>query len=262
MCTIVIAHRIHAEAPLLVAANRDEFYARRGSAPQVLRDVPRVIGGVDGERGGTWMGATPGGFFVGITNQRTWRVPDASLRSRGEVALNALSTGSVEAAEALLRALDADQYNDFNLVFGDGEEMRVAYARRGAEITVEALSPGVYALANDRLGSKEFPKARLAADLSRGVIEAPLDDSLRELGRVMASHQLPEERAIPKPPKGSPISHDVVKRLQAICVHTSSYGTVSSTLFAAEPGRVLRYAYADGPPCRTEYASFEPLFRG
>jgi uncharacterized protein with NRDE domain len=261
MCTIVIAHRVHAEAPLLVAANRDEFYSRRGDAPQILRDVPRVIGGVDGERGGTWMGATPGGFFAGITNQRTWRVPDASLRSRGEVALNVLSIGSVAAAEGLLRELDADQYNDFNLVFGDGDEVRVAYARRGEGVSIEALEPGLYALANDRLGSKEFPKAQLVADLSRRVMDAPLEDALRELGRVMGSHELPDERTIPPPPTGSPISHDVVKRLQAVCVHTSSYGTVSSTLYAAEPGRVLRYAFADGPPCRTEYAPFEALFR-
>src|SRR5690606_29840158 len=115
-------------------------------APRILRDAPRVVGGVDGERGGTWMGATAGGFFVGITNQRTWRVPDSSLRSRGEVALNALSAGSVRAAETLLGELDADLYNDFNLVFGDGDELRVAYARRGGGITLEALSPGIYAL--------------------------------------------------------------------------------------------------------------------
>jgi uncharacterized protein with NRDE domain len=261
MCTIVIAHRVHAEAPLLVAANRDEFYSRRGGVPRILRDVPRVIGGIDGERGGTWMGATPGGFFVGITNQRTWRVPDASLRSRGEVALNVLSVGSVVAAEAMLRDVDADQYNDFNLVFGDGAELRLAYARRGGGVTIEALEPGLYAIANDRLGSSEFPKTELAADRSRHVVDRPLDDALRELGKVMGSHELPDDRLIPRPPKGSPLSQDVVKRLQAICVHTSSYGTVSSTLFAAVPGKVLRYAYADGPPCRTEYVNFEALFR-
>lgn len=262
MCTIVIAHRIHPEAPLLVAANRDEFYSRRGHAPRILRDVPRVVGGVDGERGGTWMGATASGFFVGITNQRTWRVPDASLRSRGEVALGVLSAGSVRAAEDLLAELDADLYNDFNLVFGDGETLRLAYARRGKGVTLETLEPGFYVLANDRLGSKEFPKTDHALSLSRRAIDAPIDEALRILGEAMASHDLPDERRIPPPPKGSPIPLDVVKRLQAICVHTTSYGTVSSTICAAEPGRVIRYAYADGPPCRAAYVGYESLFYG
>ena len=99
--------------------------------------------------------------------------------------------------------------------------------------TLETLEPGFYALANDRLGSKEFPKTDHALSLSRRAIDAPIDEALRILGEAMASHDLPDERRIPPPPKGSPIPLDVVKRLQAICVHTTSYGTVSSTICAA-----------------------------
>ena len=48
MCTIGIVYRVHADWPLLVAANRDEFYARGATPPVVLRENgPRIVGGRD-----------------------------------------------------------------------------------------------------------------------------------------------------------------------------------------------------------------------
>ena len=41
----------------------------------------------------------------------------------------------------------------------------------------------------------------------------------------------------------------VARRLQAMCIHTPTYGTVSSTLLALTPGAAARYLYAAGHPC-------------
>ena len=56
---------------------------------------------------------------------------------------------------------------------------------------------------------------------------------------------------IPEPPPGSVLPGGVLQRLQALCVHTPVYGTVSSTLVALAPGRTDRYVYVPGAPCRT-----------
>ena len=102
MCTIVLLHRVHPRWPVVIAANRDEYYSRAASAPEVLtRDPVPVLGGRDARHAGTWMGATQRGFFVGLTNQRTLRPADASRRSRGEVVLEALRRGSREAVDEL-----------------------------------------------------------------------------------------------------------------------------------------------------------------
>lgn len=261
MCTIIVAHQLHPEADLIVAANRDEFYSRRGTAPSLLTRAtptsPRIIAGLDSERGGTWMGATEHGLFAGITNQRTWRVPDRELESRGRIVRRVLECGAVPEALAYMRALDPRKYNDFNLIFGDTEHLFVAYGRRdSSKAEILELEPGLHVLANDRLFSPEFPKSKIAYREAKKAIALPLSDAMRSLGALLGSHILPEDRLIPAPPKGSPLSFELVKKLQTICVHTSAYGTVSASRVVAHQGALIRYDYADGPPCK---AAFEDV---
>jgi hypothetical protein len=56
MCLIVVGWRAHADYPLVVAANRDEFYARPTADAAAWPDAPEVFGGIDLEAGGTWLG--------------------------------------------------------------------------------------------------------------------------------------------------------------------------------------------------------------
>ena len=44
MCLILFAYRVRADAPLIVAANRDEFYARPAALAHRWADAPRVRG--------------------------------------------------------------------------------------------------------------------------------------------------------------------------------------------------------------------------
>jgi len=61
MCLIVLAWRPGHSLPLLVAANRDEFYARPTAAMAEWPDAPGLIAGRDLQAGGTWLGIGPGG---------------------------------------------------------------------------------------------------------------------------------------------------------------------------------------------------------
>ena len=70
MCLIVIGWRVHPDYPLVVAANRDEYYARPSLAITRWSDAPQVIGGIDLEAGGTWLGMTDSGRFAAVTNVR------------------------------------------------------------------------------------------------------------------------------------------------------------------------------------------------
>ena len=48
MCLLAVMHRIHPDAPLVVAANRDEDPARPAVAMTVLQQArPRILGGHD-----------------------------------------------------------------------------------------------------------------------------------------------------------------------------------------------------------------------
>ena len=54
----------------------------------------------------------------------------------------------------------------------------------------------------------------------------------------------------------------LAEQLQALCVHTPGYGTVSATMLAVGPAGVARYLFADGPPCRAGFVDHTALLAG
>jgi uncharacterized protein with NRDE domain len=257
MCTIVALHHSHPDFPLVVAANRDEFYARPTTEPRVLAEEPRVVGGRDEQGGGTWMGVTEGGMFLGITNQRDWAGFDARAHSRGLLALSALQQGNVDRTRRYLRELDPRHYNSFNLIFGDAEHLWIAYGRRDqAEMEMHELPQGqIHVLTNDRIGSPYFPKAKRAHALAEQASNARWPELQDRLHELLADHELPAPEEMPPPPDHAPVSEAFLHQLQALCIHTPTYGTRSATLLALEPGRIAHYSYAPGPPCQTPLGS-------
>jgi hypothetical protein len=118
---------------------------------------------------------------------------------------------------------------------------------------VHALPAGTHVLANDRLGSPDFPKTARAEALVRPVRSLPLPEARALLRGALADHHLPPIEAIAEPPPGSRFPREIVHRLQALCIHTPLYGTRSATLLTLGEGRLLDYHYADGPPCTTPF---------
>ncbi len=259
MCTIVA---IKSEGSLVVAANRDELYARRATPPRRLDGEPVIAAGLDLEKGGSWMGANAAGLFVALTNQRQHGGADPRRASRGEVVLEALARTEVAAVDDLLASLDGRDYNGFNLLYGDAAHLRVAYARADrAPIEVEALGDGVWVLPNDRIGSPEFPKTRRAHALVAPHAEDDWPALRAVLPEVLADHARPPLEAVPQPPAGSMFTREMLHAIQAICVHTPVYGTRSATLLELSPGRVEHYLHADGPPCQAPFEDVTELLR-
>ncbi len=262
MCTIVILRHIHPEWPLVLAANRDELYARPADGPRVLSAAPRlIVGGRDLERQGTWMGVTDGGFFVGLTNQRGSANLTRAPRSRGEVVLNALSAGSVEETDRYLSSLDAREYNPFNLLYGDAGQLRVAYARPDSErIQREDVPPGVHVLPNDVLDTPAMPKVARARKLAEKAARKPWPETVEALQAALADHLLPERAPELLPEEeGLPELRERIRQYQALCIHTPGYGTRSSAIVALAPGRVAHYLASDAAPCQGPYQDVTPL---
>ena len=90
MCLILFANRTHPEYPLVIAANRDEAYARPTAPAAFWEDDPRICGGRDLEQGGTWLGVTRTGAFAAVTNFRSSIGAKNNTRSRGELVANYL----------------------------------------------------------------------------------------------------------------------------------------------------------------------------
>jgi uncharacterized protein with NRDE domain len=246
MCTLLILRHVHPEWPLILAANRDELYERPTTGPQLLPGSPRtLVPGLDQTRGGTWMGVTDRGFFVGLTNQRGGNAGGPAPRSRGEVVVNALRAGGIEAIERYLDTLNPADFNAFNLLYGDARALRVAYARPAQPRLLRADVPaGIHVLPNDVLDAPGLPKVERARLLAAEHARKPWPLLAHALQGLMADHHLPDGAPLPERP------------FQALCIHTPHYGTRSSTLLALAPERVAHCQVSQKPPCQL---SFEEL---
>lgn len=258
MCTVLILRRVHPTLPLVLAANRDEFYARPTRGPELLLPSPRTVGGRDEVRSGTWMGVTAGGLFVGLTNQRTPAPADATRRSRGEVVLRALETGSVEGVERLLETLAPHEFNPFNLLYGDAERLRVAYARPDGLLR-EDVPEGVHVLPNDQLDHPGIPKVSRALALGSAGVGRDWEPLSAALKAALSDHALPALEDVEEPHQGSLFTRELVRELQALCIHTPAYGTRSAALVALQPGRVAHYEATEGAPCVSPWVDVRPL---
>jgi uncharacterized protein with NRDE domain len=278
MCTIAILLEVVPGVPLVIAANRDEIYARPTRPP--ARFASGVVGGVDALSGGTWLAVTRSGGFAAVTNQRVLQPAPAGVRSRG---LAVLELAAADDRARYVAALDPADYASMNLAWGDARGAHVAYLRREGVRDVDgrgsaaagsaaesrrgeidgrgsaaagsaaesrrgeivALAPGIHVLCNDRLGAAGFPRGeRLHDAIARAPKRWP--DLVPALQAALADHTH-------APADPSPLPPALAYELTATCIHSPHYGTRSSTIFAAGPDGALAYLHADGPPCTTPF---------
>jgi uncharacterized protein with NRDE domain len=146
MCLILVAWKVHARLPLVVAANRDEFHGRPAARAGFWDDKPDVLAGRDLQARGTWMGVSRGGRFAAVTNYRGGTEPGAA-ESRGVLVTRYLEgIGVPDLAER------RSDYSGFNLFASDGEELWWLSNRDGGP---RRLEPGWYGLGNLLLDTPE-----------------------------------------------------------------------------------------------------------
>ncbi|MDP2792657.1 MAG: NRDE family protein [Sulfurisoma sp.] len=224
MCLILVAWCSHPHYPLVVAANRDEFFSRRTARADFLPDHPQVLAGRDIEGGGTWMGITRSGRFAALTNYRDPSSQHQDAPSRGALVADFL--GGDDSIDAYLARIvpRAPAYNGFNLLLGDmsKENRRLVWFSNVAGAPTE-LTPGVYGVSNHLLDSP-WPKVgagktALAGALSALPDAAPLFDLLRDDG-------VHPDEALPR----TGVSLEWERLLSSAFVRAPGYGTRNSTV--------------------------------
>lgn len=224
---ILVAWRTHVDHPLVVAANRDEYYRRPTAGAAFWPDHPQVLAGRDLEAGGTWMGITRQGRFAALTNFRDPARHQPNAPSRGRLVSDFL-TGT-QSIDRYLDSQDTSAYNGFNLLLGDGEKL-VAFSNVSGER--HELVPGVYGLSNALLDTP-WPKVgagktALEAALAALPNEAPLFHLLRD-------DTIHPDSALPV--TGVPLEWE--RLLSAAFVMSPDYGTRSSTVVTVSAGEMV-----------------------
>ena len=228
MCLILIHYEPNSERPLVVAANRDEFYARPALTAHFWDDQPDVFAGRDCEEGGTWLGIDRRGRFAAVTNfSQGDPLPQTSMRSRGELVSGFLASSSDTAR--FMDDAEPDAYRGFNLLLWDGQTL--GYLSNRAESRL--LNAGTYGLTNAELGAR-WPKA------TKGVtaLSAALNDAERPLIEallaILADTSVAPDRELPN--RGNPI--ELERRTAARFIVGEEYGTRASTSVVVTTERI------------------------
>ena len=222
MCLILVAWRVHSDYPLVVAANRDEFFTRPTAPAGFWCDAPAVLAGRDLEAGGTWMGVTRTGRFAALTNFRDPAQNRAGAPSRGRLVADFLVGDETPQACLERIAPYAGECNGYNLLLGDGETLWWSSNMGGEPRRLEA---GVYGVSNHLLDTP-WPKVGAGKTaLAQALDRLPDDEALFGLLQDDAIH--PDEHL---PQTG--ISLDWERLLSSAFVKSPGYGTRGSTVLS------------------------------
>ena len=237
MCVLAILADMLPGYPLIVAANRDEFYSRESAAPAELR--PGIVAGQDLAAGGTWLGVNRHGLVAAVTNRGAPpRSPEK--RSRGLLCLEALAQSDPDGAASFVeRAVKDAGYAGFNMILARGAG-GVCLQYDGA-LRAAPFGRGVHVVSTNRdLDEAEMPElSHLQGSLRLG---SDLPELWEDLRWALSSH---EESSGP------------------ICKHSDLFGTVSSTILAASAQGVDRGRlwHCNSAPCTRVFEDRTPLLR-
>ncbi|MDP1832383.1 MAG: NRDE family protein [Geothrix sp.] len=242
MCLIGFHWRPGGPVPLLVAANRDEFYDRP-TAPLAWWEGGRLLAGRDLRAGGTWLGVTREGRCAVLTNHRDPRKAKPGGPSRGQLPVRFLEDRRPAAAFLEDLREEAARYSPFNLLLFDGGELRGYESHQDRLLS---FTPGVHAVSNGAFDAP-WPKVeRLKAGLA-----ASQDDEAALLALLGEAQPCEDARL---PDTGVPLAWERI--LSPAFVRTGTYGTRATTILRLGRDAVSmleqRFTF-DGPEARTEF---------
>jgi uncharacterized protein with NRDE domain len=238
MCLVALALDKNRKFPLVIAANRDEYFDRPSAGLawwSPSPGEPAILGGRDLQSGGTWLGLTAQGRLGLVTNVRDARLLSDNAPSRGQIVPSWLSAR--ESVDRFWMRTSVAGYNGFNLIAADfrlGECFWLsnsgAYPRR--------LERGVYGLSNAALDTPWPKVVALKAEVQTCVERATAVDELAaQLFSALASRSRAHDSELPK----TGIALERERQLSPAFIQSTdlSYGTRCSTLIITE--RVNRY---------------------
>jgi uncharacterized protein with NRDE domain len=221
MCLVLFAYKCHHEFPIVVAANRDEFYDRPTEPMYFWDDYPQILAGRDLKEMGTWMGVTTTGKFAALTNFRNPRESNSVKTSRGVIVANFLKEDWTVAEYAENLKNNRFIYNGYNVIFGNQEEL---YYYSNVSNDFKKLKPGIYGVSNHLLDSP-WPKVRIGKQkLSACINEGKVNDDY--LFSILESKEKPLDWELPDTGVGT----EWERTLSPIFISSEMYGTRASTI--------------------------------
>lgn len=225
MCLIFLSLQQHPRYKLIVAANRDEFYARHTAPAEFWPDAPNVLGGRDLEAGGTWMAVNKQGKISMVTNYRDVANLKTVAPSRGHLVSDFLLNNDEPATYLQRLRPHAAQYNGFNLILGNADSLwYLSNYKEG----LEEIKPGFHALSNHLLDSP-WPKVVRGSEKMKPAFTRD-EINVQEIFELLHDTETAPDDQLPN--TGLPLDRE--RALSSMFIKTPNYGSRSSTVLTVD----------------------------
>ncbi len=227
MCLIIFSYRSHPVYPLILAANRDEFYERPTAQAAFWKDYPYILAGKDLKAGGTWLGITKSGRVAAITNFRSPLSMKDSAPSRGEL-VNGFLRGIEDPYEYIHDVRHGSRmYNGFSIILGDRSGL-FYFSNAGGD-PFRKISPGTYGLSNHFMGTP-WPKVERGRRLLDKIVSGTGGLQQDKIFHILADTLTPDDKSLPD----TGVGLEWERILSPIFIQSEIYGTRSSTVILVD----------------------------
>lgn len=242
-----MAVRAHPDYPLLVAANRDEYYARPTRRADWWPENPVLLAGRDLQAGGTWLGVSRSGRIALVTNVRDTVEPPSSPVSRGNLAVDFLQGDETawHYAERILAVGAA--YQGFNLITGTAEELVYASNRLASP---QHVANGIHGLANGRL-DEPWPKVTRSQAYLQSILKSD-NWQMEDVLGILASSEVAPDADLPQTGVGLALE----RFLSPAFISGKTCGTRASTVVTMNNAGVVHFLERSFPGGHTQQFQF------
>lgn len=233
MCLLALALDESRRFPLVVAANRDEFFDRPASRLawwSPAADAPDILSGKDLSAGGTWMGLTAAGRLAMLTNVRTGQPAEVGTPSRGLIVPRWLRGD--QTADRFWPHVALSGHAPYNLIAVDFRQGDCFWAS-SERVHPQRLERGLFGLSNSGL-DEPWPKVvALKQRLQQALSAADSVDGLAAaLFAALADRSVPPDERLPH----TGVGLDLERMLSPAFIRSPDgrYGTRCATLIITE----------------------------
>jgi len=231
MCLLIFALHEHPDYPLVLCANRDEFFARPTAPAQFWADQSGLLAGRDLRSGGTWLGCTRTGRVAALTNFREGASSQSFTTSRGQLVQEFLQ-GEQSAAD-YVEALQArkQQFGGFNLLVADGQQVWYSSNR---QVATRQLTQGLFGISNALLDTP-WPKLVRGKAALKAALNSP-QPSEAALLQLMADTHQPADALLPS----TGVGLHMERVLAPAFIAQPDYGTRCTTVLTIHRSGAVR----------------------
>lgn len=239
MCLIFISVNQNPNYKLIVAANRDEFYARKTAAAEFWEDHPQLVGGRDLEAVkadgtcGTWMAMNKNGRIAMVTNYRDLKNIKSNAPSRGHLVTDFLLSN--EPPEKYLKSIEpnASSFNGFNLIVGNADGLFYLSNYKTEIIKIES---GFHGLSNHLLDTP-WPKVQYGKEKMKPLFAECKIDKSKVFEALRDERQAPDDQL---PNTGVGLERE--RMLSSMFIKSPNYGSRCSTLVTVDRQNKIEFS--------------------